>query len=209
MAVAAAVPEELFIQVITYVVWDVMVSVAEPETVREASAGRLFLHGGETPFLVMVQEFTFVAFHDTVVVPPLLTRLGTALIKAAGTRTVTVAFAAGDEPRGPVQVIEYVESTAGLTVAVPEVWLPVENPPDAVQNVALVESHVSVEDSPLSIMSGFAERVALTPEHTVGLVPLTPYSESSDATPLILIAPIAAEPHASPLHEQSEFCTTP
>ena len=49
------------------------------------------------------------------------------------------------EPPVPVQETEYVVLEVGLTLAVPEVWLPVENPVP-VQLVAFVEDHVIVED---------------------------------------------------------------
>ena len=58
-----------------------------------------------TPFLVMVQAFTFVAFHDTFVVPPPLTRFGEAPMETVGVRTVTVAWEGAEVPPGPEQVI--------------------------------------------------------------------------------------------------------
>ena len=48
-------------------------------------------HDGVVPFFLMVQESTLVAFHETFVVLPLLTRSGVALIEAVEGRTVTVA----------------------------------------------------------------------------------------------------------------------
>lgn len=80
-----------------------MVSGVEPETTREALAGSGPCHAA--PFLVMVQEFTLVAFHDTVVVPPLTTRSGTAVIETVGVRTVTVTMFELAEPPGPVHEI--------------------------------------------------------------------------------------------------------
>ena len=83
-------------------VWAVMTSVAEPETVREALAETLFQ---AAPFRVMVQAFTLVAFQETVVVLPLGTREGVAVMETVGCRTVTVMIAELAEPPGPVQVI--------------------------------------------------------------------------------------------------------
>jgi hypothetical protein len=45
--------------------------------------------------------------------------------------------------------------------ALPEVVPPVENPPDAVQDVVFVEFQVSTEDCPLSMVLGRAEIVAV------------------------------------------------
>ena len=73
--------------------------------------------------------------------------------------TVTVALAAGEVPPAPVQVTEYVVVTVGETDAEPVVPLAVK--PVPVQLVAFVLLHVSVEDCPLVMDVGFAERVAV------------------------------------------------
>ena len=57
--------------------------------------------------------------------------------------TVTVALAAGEVPPAPVHVSENVEVTVGDTLTLPEV--PEAVKPEPVQEVALVELHVSVE----------------------------------------------------------------
>lgn len=79
-----------------------IVSGAEPEMLREAPAVKV-CHG--TPFLVMVMEFTFVALHEMVIVSPLTTRSGDALIETVGTRTVTVAMFELAVPAVPTQLI--------------------------------------------------------------------------------------------------------
>ena len=67
-----------------------MESPVEPEREPEKLAVRDFQ---EAPFLVMVQELTFVALQETVVAPPERTRLGAALIETmGGGETVTVAM---------------------------------------------------------------------------------------------------------------------
>ncbi len=48
--------------------------------------------------------------------------------------------------------------------ALPEVAPPVEKPPAEVQEVAFVEDQVRVEDSPLSMVVGLAERRAVGAE---------------------------------------------
>lgn len=60
-----------------------MVSETKPETTLEALARRVGCHG--IPFLVIAQESTLEAFHDTVAVPPTATRVGRALIETVGT----------------------------------------------------------------------------------------------------------------------------
>lgn len=150
-----------------------MVSRVELATVRETLA-IIGLPNAGTPFFVMVQSFTFVAFQDMVVAPlpelSFTTRLGSALIETFGARTVTVAMAGAEVPVGPVHVIEYDEVVDGVTKTPMafDVTLPVEKPPDEVQDVAFVELHVSFEDSPWSIMIGFAERKAVA-DRRVGM----------------------------------------
>ena len=66
-------------------------SPAEPE--RVCVNGLAVRDFQRTPFLVMVQEFTLVAFQETVVAPPERTREGAALIvTVGGGETVTVTM---------------------------------------------------------------------------------------------------------------------
>ena len=78
---------------------------------------------------------------------------------------MTVALEAGEVPPAPVQVREYVVVTVGLAVTDPEV--PDAVKPVPVQEVALEEDHVRVEDWPDVIVVGLAERVAVG----MGVVP--------------------------------------
>jgi len=80
----------------------VMVSGAEPLTLREAPAVSV-CH--VAPFLVMVQEFTLAALHDTFVASPLCTRFDGTLSETVGTRTVTVTIFELTEPPGPIQTV--------------------------------------------------------------------------------------------------------
>ena len=67
-----------------------MLSPVEPEREPEKLAVR---DCQRAPFLVMVQEVTFVALQETVVPPPERTRLGAALMeRIGGGETVTVAM---------------------------------------------------------------------------------------------------------------------
>ena len=61
-----------------YVVWVVTVSDAEFESAHEELETVLHV----APFLVMVQAFAPAVIHDTLIVPPILTRFGEALIEA-------------------------------------------------------------------------------------------------------------------------------
>ena len=70
--------------------------------------------------------------------------------------TVTVADWVADPPP-PVQVRVYVEVTVGVADCVPETVFAPDHVPDAVQDVASVEVHESVEDWPLVIDKGEVE----------------------------------------------------
>jgi len=93
--------------------------------------------------------------------PPLATLVGLALIVTvgAGAETVTVADWAA-EPPAPVQVSVYVVVAVSAAVLCEPLVasLPVQ-PPEAVQDVALVEDHVKVEEAPLATVLGLAVRV--------------------------------------------------
>lgn len=77
----------------------------------------------------------------------------------AGGDTVTVADCAA-EPPAPVQVSVYlvVAESAGVA-AEPLVGSEPLHPPEAVQEVALVEDQVKVDVAPVLIVLGFADRV--------------------------------------------------
>jgi hypothetical protein len=72
--------------------------------------------------------------------------------------TVTV-WLAEPEPLAPVQVSAYVVVLVGETVAVPLVAFAPVQPPLAVQEVAFVLDHVSVELLPDAIVAGLADKV--------------------------------------------------
>ena len=108
-----------------------------------------------------VQDVTLSALQEMDECSPERTRVGFAAMATLGTSTVIVFEDGEDAPPGPLHEIWYVEVVAGLTETLPEVAPPVENPPAAVQDVALVELHVNVADSPLSMVLGLADRVAV------------------------------------------------
>lgn len=75
--------------------------------------------------------------------------------------TEIVTLFVGVVPPEPVQAIEYVVVDAGVTDIEPLVardWL---HPPVPVQDVALVEDHVSIELAPGRIDVGLAENVTV------------------------------------------------
>ncbi len=79
-------------------------------------------------------------------------------VVSMGAETVTVALTTGEEPPVPVQVIEYVVLVVGETDCVPLTAFVPDHPPEAVQVVALVLVHESVEEEPEVIEVGAAER---------------------------------------------------
>jgi hypothetical protein len=127
-----------------------------------------------------VQDVALVELHVSVEVPPLAMTEGFATKVAVGTiltRTVDTPLV----PPVPVQVKEY---ELGIVIApvlcVPLVALLPVQPPEAVQEVAFVELHVSVEVPPLAIKVGFAVNVTVGAGTTMTvavatlLVPPTP-----------------------------------
>jgi hypothetical protein len=97
--------------------------------------------------------------------PPLLTVVGLALRLTAGagleTLTVTDRLA---PPPGPLQVsVKVVVALSAPVPAVPLIGSLPDQPPDAVQLVALVEDQLSIADPPLLTLPGVALNV------TVGL----------------------------------------
>ena len=113
---------------------------------------------------VAVQEVALVELQVSVDVPPLAIVVGFAVSVAVGMLPiVTVAVAAVLVPPVPVQVREYVVFAASAPVdwLPPVAFAPANVPPEAVQEVALVELQVSVEVPPLAIVVGFAVSVAV------------------------------------------------
>jgi hypothetical protein len=147
---------------------------------------------------VAVHEVALVELQVSVEAPPLAIGLGLAVSVAVGTELAviaTVAAAAVLVPPAPVHVREYVVSA----VSAPVLWLPLvafapaNVPPVAVQDVALVELHDSVEDPPLAIGLGLAESDAVG---TGGLgvagadpEPPPPQAARSSPAPMVITGP--------------------
>ena len=115
---------------------------------------------------VAAQDVALVELQRSVEDPPLGMLVGFAVNVAVGTGlaviTVTVAAAAVLVPPGPVQVNEYaVFAVKALVLCVPLAANVPLQPPEAVQDVALVELQVSVEAPPLATLVGFAVSVAV------------------------------------------------
>jgi hypothetical protein len=110
-----------------------------------------------------VQEEALVEDQVSVEVPPLATLVGLALSEAvgagAGAATVTVADWAAEPPL-PLQVSVYLVVAVRMPVLCEPLLgsLPVQ-PPDAVQEEALVEDQVKVEVPPLVAVPGLAVSV--------------------------------------------------
>ena len=120
----------------------------------------------EVPLIVKpvpTQEVASVDDHDNVADDPDEIEVGLAVSVAVGIGadavTVTVALLADEVPPVPVHVTEYVVVTLGETETEPEVPLAVK--PVPVQDVALVEDQVRVEEFPETTEVGLAESVAV------------------------------------------------
>jgi hypothetical protein len=118
---------------------------------------------------VAVQDVALVEFHVSMEAPPLATDVGFAVsVAVAAGMTVTVVVATLLAPFAPLQLKEYTVDVARAPVLwLPLVaWVPVQ-PPVAVQDVALVELHVSMEAPPLATAVGFAISVTVAVGTTV------------------------------------------
>jgi hypothetical protein len=131
-----------------------------------------------------MQDEAPVELHISVEEPPVVTDGGVApSVAVAGPDavTVTVAVAAMLGPPAPVQINEYTAVAVSAPVGkVPLVALVPVQAPEAVQDVALVELHVSVDAPPLATEVGVAVSVAVAAGTTFTvtldalLVPLAP-----------------------------------
>jgi hypothetical protein len=109
------------------------------------------------------QAVAFADDHDSIAALPLITVLGVALrvTVGAGELTVTVADCAAAPPE-PVQLSVYVAFAVRAAVDCdPLTAMLPDQPPDAVQAVALVLAQVNVELWPLATVLGFALRVTV------------------------------------------------
>jgi hypothetical protein len=153
---------------------------------------------------VAEQDVALVELHVSVEVPPLATEIGFAVRVTVGVPgTVTVAVATPLVPPAPVQVNKYEFVAVSAAVpCVPLVALVPLQPPEAAQEVAFVELHVSVEVAPLAMEVGFAVNVTvgagatLTVAVSVLLEPPAPLQvneyDVADASGPVLWLPLAA-----------------
>jgi hypothetical protein len=156
-----------------------------------------------------VQAVALVELQVSVEAPPLVTEVGFAASVAVGADpTLTVAVAVALEPPGPVQINEYeVADVRGPVLRVPLTASAPVQPPEAVQDVASVELHVSVEAAPLSMVVGLAASVAVGTGATVTvtdavLVPPAPVQvneyEVVAVRALVLWVPLVASAPVQP-----------
>ena len=112
-----------------------------------------------------MQEVAFVEFHVKVLLPPLLTLVGDADndTTGAGVEVVTETEAvAWRVPPAPVQLsVNEVLALNAPVLALPETGFEPLHPPDAVQEVALVDVHVNVLLAPLATDVGDADSVTV------------------------------------------------
>jgi len=110
-----------------------------------------------------VQETALLEFHVRVDDAPAATAAGDAFSVTTGCgRTFTVAITGAVMPPGPAHVIEY----RVVAVNGPVLWLPLVarvplQPPDAVQEAALIELHERTAVPPETIDVGAAESMAV------------------------------------------------
>jgi len=107
-----------------------------------------------------VHDVAFVEDHVRVDDPPLATDCGLALIDTVGAGvavTVTVADALCVPPAPVQERLNVLLFVSAPVDALPEVERAPDQAPDAVQDVALVEDQVRVDDPPLATDVGFAE----------------------------------------------------
>ena len=116
-----------------------------------------------------VQEVALVELQVSVDAPPLATVVGFAVKVTVGAGiTVTVAVTTLLVPPVPVQANEYdALAVRALVLCVPLVALVPIQAPEALQEVALVALHVSVDVPPLAIEVGFADSVTFGAGTTV------------------------------------------
>jgi predicted acyl esterase len=112
-----------------------------------------------------VHEVALVELQVSVDAAPLTTLVGLADSAAVGravAATVTVAAAGALVPPAPVHFNEYVVLAVRAPVlCVPLVAFVPLQPPEAVQDVALVELQVSVDAAPLTTLVGLADSAAV------------------------------------------------
>ena len=129
---------------------------------------------GETEVLPLIGRLPFHPPEAVQAVAPALDQLrvedwpaavaaGVAVIKTVGALTVAILTVALllTIPPGPVQDSVYVVAAEGESKSLPLSALAPFQPPDAVQVVAFLADHVSVEDWPLTIEVGLAESVTV------------------------------------------------
>jgi hypothetical protein len=116
-----------------------------------------------------VHDVALVELHVSVEAPPLATDVGMAVSVTIGAgATVTLAVTTLLVPPVPLQLSEYeaVALRAPVLCVLLVALVPLQLP-DAVQEVAFVELHVSVEEPPLAIEVGFAVNVTVGAGTTV------------------------------------------
>ena len=128
-----------------------------------------------------MQELEFVDDHVRVEDCPLEIDVGFAVSEAVGVMDVTVTVALVDADALPFeQVMKYVVVVGGVTLTEPEIAFPVEKPLP-MQEVALVDDQVRVDDWPLVIDVGFA----VSDTGIAGAVTVTVAFADAEVLPLV------------------------
>lgn len=108
---------------------------------------------------------------DSVALPPLASVAGVAVSVTVGAgTTVTVALALVLPPAPEQARLNVVVAVSVLVALEPPVALEPDQPPEAVQLVALLDDHVNVELPPTAMAAGLASSVTVGGELTVTVV---------------------------------------
>ena len=132
-----------------------------------------------------LQDAALVELQVSDAVPPRATAPGDAVSVAVGKGfTVTAAVTGTLVPPGPEHVSEYV----ALSSSAPVLWEPLVarvplQAPMALHETAWVEVHVSVADSPASIVAGDA--ASETVGTGVGVIAPPPHADNNIASPIV------------------------
>jgi hypothetical protein len=108
-----------------------------------------------------VQVVALVEDQLSVELPPLVTLVGPAVSDTVGALVETVTVADCDaEPPAPVQMsVYFVVAVSGAVLIEPLIGSDPVHPPEAVQEVALVDDQLNVDVAPLTIVLGLADKV--------------------------------------------------
>lgn len=132
-----------------------------------------------------VQLVAFVELQVSIVVLPLVTLVGFALMVTVGNGATVTSVVAFASPPAPVQSsVKLLLTVRGALASLPEVAFVPLHAPEAVQPVAPIELHVSIEAAPLATVLGLADNATVGGNgfSIVAAPPLQPFRSSAQAS---------------------------